>query len=113
MFRQHQNALNFRHSTGAASVMPLKLYRSEGILHGNLDVTFIVNKLRSVNIAVSSTQEISTGNFIIHLKEDEALIQIDTINRKTHVVCNQGTEKNRELTRVAIRDVILACLEKV
>lgn len=112
MLRQHQKASNFGQSPGAVGRLPLKLCRSESLLYGTLDVKYIVEKLSSVKIFDARVEEISTGNFIIHLNKEEALIQIDTINRKTHVVCNEGVEQNRELTRVAIRDVILACLEK-
>ena len=113
MLRQHQKASNLGSSGGAAIRLPLKMCRSEGILHGNLDVKYIVERLSSVKIFDARVEEVSTGNFIIHLNKEEALIQIDTVNRKTHVVCNEGAEQNRELTRVAIRDVILACLEKL
>ena len=104
---------NALQSSGTLGRLPLKLCRSESVLHGTLDVKYIVERLSSVKIFDAKVEEISTGNFIIHLNKEEALIQIDTINRKTHVVCNEGVEQNRELTRVAIRDVILACLEKV
>ena len=107
MLRQHQKSSNFGHSP------VLKLSRSDSILHGTLDVKYIVERLSSVKIFDARVEETSTGNFTIHLNKEDARIEIDTINRKTHVVCNEGTEKNRELTRVAIRDVILACLEKI
>ena len=99
-------------STGTLSRLPLKLCRSEANLHGTLDVRDVMQKLTSVNILDARVEEISTGNFIIHLNKEEALIKLDTLNRETHVVCNEGVKQNRELTRVAIRDVILKCLEK-
>ena len=111
MLRQQQKASNIG-TSGSTGRIPLKMCRSEGFLHGNLDVKYIVERLNSVKIFDARVEEVSTGNFIIHLNKEEALIQIDTVNRKTHVVCNEGAEQNRELTRVTIRDVILSCLEK-
>ena len=113
MMRQLQKTSTLGQSATVGGRLPSKLCRSEGVLYGNLDVKFIVERLSSVKIFDARVEEISTGNFIIHLNKEQALIQIDTINRKTHVVCNEGAEQNRELTRVAIRDVILACLEKI
>ena len=113
MMRQLHKASTLGQSATVGGRLPSKLCRSEGVLYGNLDVKFIVERLSSVKIFDARVEEISTGNFIIHLNKEQALIQIDTINRKTHVVCNEGAEQNRELTRVAIRDVILACLEKI
>ena len=110
--RQQQKTANLSQSPSTIGRLPLKSCRSEGLLYGSLDVKHIVERLNSVKIFDAKVEEISTGNFIIHLNKEEALIQIDTINKKTHVVCNEGVEQNRELTRVTIRDVLLACLEK-
>jgi len=111
MLRQHQKSSSIA-SAGTADRLPLKMCRAEGQLYGNLDVKYIVERLNSVKIFDARVEEVSSGNFIIHLNKEEALIQIDTVNRKTHVVCNEGSQQNRELTRMTIRDVILSCLEK-
>ncbi len=73
--------------------------------HGKVNISTLLQNLTANGLSAAKVEEPGPGSFIVHLEQDEALIQVD--ETETHVVCEDGAEKTREL----IRKSILACLQ--
>lgn len=83
-----------------------KARRPSGHVFGKLDVREFVQKLASRGFDDARVEEHSPGSYMIHLDKEETLIQVE--DQQTHVVCDEGANKNREL----IRDTLINCLNK-
>ena len=79
-------------------------------LYGRYDLRQVTQKLTS-SMGEARLEQISNGNFIIHMEKINTLIQVDTNNGQTHVVVD-GSEGGHDGIRSKIRDILISCLEK-
>ena len=90
-------------------LVPLKLRNPKEYLYGKLGVQEFCQKLSSLGID-PRVEEPSQGYFMIHLENEDTLIQIE--GNQTHIVCHEGASRDREMMRKRIRDALIQCLNK-
>eukprot|EP00095_Tigriopus_kingsejongensis_P004426 maker-scaffold731_size105367-snap-gene-0.13 protein:Tk04426 transcript:maker-scaffold731_size105367-snap-gene-0.13-mRNA-1 annotation:"integrator complex subunit 9" len=99
-----------RESRNSTSQVPLQARKPTEYLYGRLNVKEFVQKLSSMGIQDARLEEISKGCSIINMVNEDTLIQVE--DSQTHILSQEGTDKDKELMRRRIRDLLLSCLNK-
>jgi len=82
-------------------------------LHGKYDLRQLTHKLTSSIGIEARLEQISGGDYLIHLEEANTQIEIDQKSGETHVMTvDDNRKKTPDSVRCKIKDILISCLEK-